>query len=186
MSIISATTHEKEVTDLPGRDLTATKNNSLATIDIPLKVDDSQVWGSNIDSPYVVLHIILTHNIKDVESFSQLEDGKKSVDCQGKVDVVRDVDLSPRAIKPTKITKRGRKQVNTRMSQPSRTQSKKNEGSLKVQKSTKSIIWNIISVRSQKAFQRVQMLHKYHKFDFIALLEPFQHTRTINRYKSKI
>lgn len=81
MSIISATTHEKEATDLPGRDLTATKNNSLATIDIPLKVDDSQVWGSNIDSPNVVLHIILTHNIKDVELFSQLEDGKKSVDC---------------------------------------------------------------------------------------------------------
>ncbi|KAG5575996.1 hypothetical protein H5410_056130 [Solanum commersonii] len=50
----------------------------------------------------------------------------------------------------------------------------------------KAFIWNIRSVKSQKAFQRVQMLNKYHKFSFIALLEPFQHTRHINRYRSRL
>lgn len=50
----------------------------------------------------------------------------------------------------------------------------------------KAIIWNIRSIRSQKAFQRVQMLHKYHNFAFIGLLEPFQHTRVIDRYRSRI
>lgn len=30
------------------------------------------------------------------------------------------------------------------------------------------------------------MLHKFQKFSFIALLEPFQHRRTINKYKNRI
>lgn len=50
----------------------------------------------------------------------------------------------------------------------------------------KALIWNIRSVRTQKAFQRVQMLHKYNTFDFIALLEPFQHVSSINRYKMRL
>lgn len=50
----------------------------------------------------------------------------------------------------------------------------------------KAILWNIRSVKSQKAFQRFQMLHKYNKFAFIALIEPFQHIRTINRYRNRI
>lgn len=50
----------------------------------------------------------------------------------------------------------------------------------------KALIWNIRSVKSQKAFQRVQMLHNFHKFAFVAILEPFQHVRTINRYKHRL
>lgn len=50
----------------------------------------------------------------------------------------------------------------------------------------KALIWNIRSVKTQKAFQRVQMLHNYHKFAFVALLEPFQHVRFINRYRRRL
>ncbi|KAG5568398.1 hypothetical protein H5410_064588, partial [Solanum commersonii] len=47
----------------------------------------------------------------------------------------------------------------------------------------KALIWNIRSVKSQHAFQRVQMLHNVHNFSFIGLLEPFQHSRHINKYR---
>lgn len=50
----------------------------------------------------------------------------------------------------------------------------------------KAIIWNDRFVKSQKAFQEVQMLNKFHKFAFITLLEPFQHIRTINKYKNMV
>src|SRR5688572_29937996 len=50
----------------------------------------------------------------------------------------------------------------------------------------KALIWNIRSVKSHRAFQRVQMLHNFHKFGFIALLEPFQQVATINRYKRRL
>ena len=50
----------------------------------------------------------------------------------------------------------------------------------------KSFIWNIRSVKSQQAFQRVQMLHKYHKFSFIALMEPFQDSRFIKKYRRRL
>lgn len=48
----------------------------------------------------------------------------------------------------------------------------------------KSFIWKIRLIRSHHAFQRVQMLYKYHKFAFVALLEPFQYYRNINIYKN--
>lgn len=50
----------------------------------------------------------------------------------------------------------------------------------------KALIWNIRSVRSQHAFQRVQMLHNFHKFALVALLEPFQPVTCINRYKRRL
>jgi len=50
----------------------------------------------------------------------------------------------------------------------------------------KALIWNIRSVKSHKAFQRVQSLHMYHKFAFVALLEPFQHMNTLNGYKIRL
>ncbi|KAG5595366.1 hypothetical protein H5410_036598 [Solanum commersonii] len=36
--------------------------------------------------------------------------------------------------------------------------------------------------QSQQDFHRVQMLHNFHKFYFIGLVEPFQHVRQINKY----
>lgn len=50
----------------------------------------------------------------------------------------------------------------------------------------KALIWNIRSVKSQQAFPRVKMLHNYHKFTFIGLLEPFQHINEINKYKRRL
>ncbi|XP_047264042.1 uncharacterized protein LOC124896540 [Capsicum annuum] len=50
----------------------------------------------------------------------------------------------------------------------------------------KALMWNIRSVKSQKAFQRLQMLHNFNKFAFITLLEPFQHTTTIQRYRNRL
>ncbi|XP_059301772.1 uncharacterized protein LOC132053675 [Lycium ferocissimum] len=50
----------------------------------------------------------------------------------------------------------------------------------------KAFIWNIRSVRTQKAFHRLQMLHRHHKFTFIALMEPFQQARNVEIYKRKL
>ncbi|KAG5595376.1 hypothetical protein H5410_036608 [Solanum commersonii] len=50
----------------------------------------------------------------------------------------------------------------------------------------KARIWNIRSVRTQNAFQRVQMLHGFHKFNFVALMEPFQHVRCLNRFNRRL
>ncbi|KAK4737677.1 hypothetical protein R3W88_001374 [Solanum pinnatisectum] len=49
-----------------------------------------------------------------------------------------------------------------------------------------ALIWNIRSVRTQNAFQRVKMLHNHHKFAFVALFEPFQEVRHINKYRRRL
>ncbi|WMV29500.1 hypothetical protein MTR67_022885 [Solanum verrucosum] len=51
--------------------------------------------------------------------------------------------------------------------------------------SNKALIWNFRSVKSHKAFPRVQSLHRHHNFAFVAILEPFQHMTTLNRYKTR-
>ncbi|XP_060202553.1 uncharacterized protein LOC132630976 [Lycium barbarum] len=43
-----------------------------------------------------------------------------------------------------------------------------------------------VSVNSQQAFHRVQMLHRHHKFSIIALMEPFQHFRDIQRFRRRL
>lgn len=50
----------------------------------------------------------------------------------------------------------------------------------------KAFIWNIRSVKSQKAFQRGQMLNRVRNFAFVAVLEPFQHSRYINKYRARM
>jgi len=50
----------------------------------------------------------------------------------------------------------------------------------------KALFWNIRSVRTQNAFHRVQMLYRHHKFFLIALMEPFQDTRHIRKYKRRL
>lgn len=50
----------------------------------------------------------------------------------------------------------------------------------------KAFMGNIRLVRTQGAFHRLQMLHRHHKFFFIALLEPFQHPRQIDKYMRKL
>ncbi|XP_060190564.1 uncharacterized protein LOC132619785 [Lycium barbarum] len=46
-----------------------------------------------------------------------------------------------------------------------------------------SLIWNIRSVNTQQAFERVVLLHRQKLFNYVALLEPFQHVRHIDMYK---
>lgn len=50
----------------------------------------------------------------------------------------------------------------------------------------KALIWNIKPVMSLKAFKWVQMLHNFRKFDFVTLVEPFQHLRYINKYSKRL
>ncbi|XP_060202706.1 uncharacterized protein LOC132631120 [Lycium barbarum] len=44
-------------------------------------------------------------------------------------------------------------------------------------------MWNIRSVNTQQAFERVVLLHRQKHFNYVALLEPFQHVRHIDMYK---
>jgi len=52
--------------------------------------------------------------------------------------------------------------------------------------SYKALFWNIMSVRTQQTFHRVQMLHRHHKFLMIALMKPLQSTKQLQRYKRRI
>ncbi|KAG5595333.1 hypothetical protein H5410_036565 [Solanum commersonii] len=42
------------------------------------------------------------------------------------------------------------------------------------------------SINTQQAFQRVQILHRHHRLLLIALMEPFQDARHIQRYKRRL
>lgn len=92
-------------------------------MDAPLSVDDSASWNYGIESPNIVLHNIVTHNVANIETVAQLEDVQR--ESKG----LRDANLSPRAIKAIKTAKKRNKQVNTGSSLPSRTQPKRNGGS---------------------------------------------------------
>ncbi|XP_070034553.1 uncharacterized protein [Nicotiana tomentosiformis] len=50
----------------------------------------------------------------------------------------------------------------------------------------KTLIWNIRSVKTQQAFHRVINLHREHAFFIVALMEPFQKTKHIQRYMKRI
>ncbi|KAG5631193.1 hypothetical protein H5410_002910 [Solanum commersonii] len=50
----------------------------------------------------------------------------------------------------------------------------------------KALVWNVRSIRTQNSFHRIQMLHRYHKFSIIALMEPFQDVRHIHKYKRRL
>lgn len=49
--------------------------------------------------------------------------------------------------------------------------------------SYKALYWNIRSVATQLAYHRVRMLNIHRKFALVALMEPFQDTRQIQKYK---
>jgi len=50
----------------------------------------------------------------------------------------------------------------------------------------KTIFWNIRSVKSQKAFERLMGLNRRHKYNFIALMEPFQDPQELEQYKRRL
>lgn len=44
-----------------------------------------------------------------------------------------------------------------------------------------ALIWNILSVNTQKAFTKLMNMHKKNIFDFVALMEPFQGVSELER-----
>ncbi|XP_075084879.1 uncharacterized protein LOC142168117 [Nicotiana tabacum] len=49
-----------------------------------------------------------------------------------------------------------------------------------------ALIWNIRSVNTQQAFERLIKMHRQHHFEFIGLMEPMQQARKLERYRRKI
>ncbi|XP_019230679.1 PREDICTED: uncharacterized protein LOC109211586 [Nicotiana attenuata] len=49
-----------------------------------------------------------------------------------------------------------------------------------------ALIWNIKSVNTQQAFERLIKMHRKNHYEFIGLMEPMQQTRTLERYRSII
>ncbi|XP_019263812.1 PREDICTED: uncharacterized protein LOC109241529 [Nicotiana attenuata] len=49
-----------------------------------------------------------------------------------------------------------------------------------------ALIWNIRSVNSQQAFERLIKLHRKNHYEFIGLMEPMQQAKTLERYRSRI
>ncbi|OIT21068.1 hypothetical protein A4A49_61788, partial [Nicotiana attenuata] len=50
----------------------------------------------------------------------------------------------------------------------------------------KTLIWNIRSIKTQQAFQRVVNMQKEHGFFIVALMEPFQKKKFIDKYKRRL
>lgn len=48
------------------------------------------------------------------------------------------------------------------------------------------LLWNIRSVRAQKAFDRLMGMHRRQNYSFIALMEPFQEPTQIELYKRNL
>ncbi|XP_070011033.1 uncharacterized protein [Nicotiana sylvestris] len=48
------------------------------------------------------------------------------------------------------------------------------------------IIWNIRSVNTQQAFERLVTMHRQHHFDFVGLMEPMQDNKKLELYRRKI
>lgn len=49
-----------------------------------------------------------------------------------------------------------------------------------------AIIWNVRSVNTKRAFEKLITMHRQHHFKFIGLMEPMQQSRKLERYKRKI
>ncbi|OIT29625.1 hypothetical protein A4A49_57336, partial [Nicotiana attenuata] len=50
----------------------------------------------------------------------------------------------------------------------------------------KTLIWNIRSVRTQQAYQRMINMHKEYGFFIFSLMEPFQKDGHIQRYRIRL
>ncbi|XP_019242530.1 PREDICTED: uncharacterized protein LOC109222657, partial [Nicotiana attenuata] len=49
-----------------------------------------------------------------------------------------------------------------------------------------AIIWNVRSVNTKQAFERIITMHRQHHFEFIGILEPMQQSNKIERYRARI
>ncbi|XP_070017110.1 uncharacterized protein LOC142172446 [Nicotiana tabacum] len=49
-----------------------------------------------------------------------------------------------------------------------------------------AIIWNVRSVNTMQAFERLVTMHRKHHFEFIGILEPMQQSHKMERYRARI
>ncbi|XP_019248506.1 PREDICTED: uncharacterized protein LOC109227764 [Nicotiana attenuata] len=49
-----------------------------------------------------------------------------------------------------------------------------------------ALVWNIRSVNTQQAFERLIKMHRKNNYEFIGLMEPMQQSRTLERYRNRI
>lgn len=49
-----------------------------------------------------------------------------------------------------------------------------------------AIIWNVRSVNTMQAFERLITMHRQHHFKFIGILEPMQQSSKMERYTTRI
>ncbi|XP_070022763.1 uncharacterized protein [Nicotiana sylvestris] len=50
----------------------------------------------------------------------------------------------------------------------------------------KAIIWNVRSVNTMQAFERLITMHRQHHFEFIGILEPMQQSNKMKNYRRRI
>ena len=67
-----------------------------------------------------------------------------------------------------------------------RTPKGKNKGKVLPKRSNPQKGTRIGSIRSQNSFNRIQMLHRFHKLSIIVLMEPFQNVNNIQRFKRRL
>lgn len=147
-------------------------------LNIPLKI------------PLQVVHDIVTHNIAlvDIQN-SMLEHKKLEEECDNELTtwnfkaIARETDLSSRAT--GKSGKKRKKQgQNKEVPQPTKFLPKRVVSISKML--IKTLIWNSKSVNTQQAFHRVINMHKEYDFFIVALVEPCQNSRHIQRYKRRL
>jgi len=142
-------------------------------------------------SPSETLHDILTHQMNRVqeeesscdESVTKVEEdiAENMEDDANWKQVGRTGDLSPKSLK--KFVKRGKKADKLRKSITYKSCAKKRDHKQSCYMMMKAIFWNIRSINTQQAFNRLQMLNRHHKYFLIALMEPFQHMRHLRVIK---
>lgn len=49
-----------------------------------------------------------------------------------------------------------------------------------------ALIWNVRSVNTMQAFERLITMHRQHHFDFIGIIESMQQSSKMERYRSRI
>ncbi|XP_019242361.1 PREDICTED: uncharacterized protein LOC109222455, partial [Nicotiana attenuata] len=49
-----------------------------------------------------------------------------------------------------------------------------------------AIIWNVRSVNTMQAFERLILMHRHHHFEFIGIIEPMQQSNKVERYRNRI
>ncbi|XP_060181254.1 uncharacterized protein LOC132610870 [Lycium barbarum] len=113
-------------------------------------------------SPNKTLHDVVSHNLQDEKENKALDNLMKEDANSALKEIILQKVYNEAGISPKtqgKGAKKGRNKVSQKFNK---------------------------SVNSQKAFHRVQMLHRDHKFFLVALMEPFQHQRQIQKYRRKL